>query len=122
MVALNPYPGHVIVKLECINHAHKPMGTALRKLSAQAKLGGKGVGKLTASKCKMLQNYYRGAILNNQGSIDGMKAAIWASLLHCISTDDNPCTSGAIPPGVGTGRQRRMGKHLVAITTMLETF
>ena len=47
VVTLNPYPGHEIVKLECINHAHKRMGTALRKLSADAKLGGKGVGKLT---------------------------------------------------------------------------
>ena len=90
VVALNPYPGHDIVKLECINHAHKRMGTALRKLSAQGKLGGKGLGKLTAKKCKSLQNYYRGAIINNQGSVDGMKAAIWASLLHCMSTDDNP--------------------------------
>lgn len=35
VVALNPYPGHKITKLECINNAHKRMGTALRKLSAQ---------------------------------------------------------------------------------------
>ncbi|XDV25581.1 hypothetical protein PO909_029478 [Leuciscus waleckii] len=35
VVALNPYPGHEIVKLECINHAQKRMGTALRKLSAE---------------------------------------------------------------------------------------
>lgn len=35
------------------------MGTALRKLSAQGKLGGRGAGKLTAAKCKSLQNYYR---------------------------------------------------------------
>ncbi|KAF3837907.1 hypothetical protein F7725_009675 [Dissostichus mawsoni] len=65
VVALNPYPGHEVVKLECINHAHKRMDTALRKISSQKKLGGKGVGKLTAKKCKTLQNYYRGAILNN---------------------------------------------------------
>ncbi|KAF3856788.1 hypothetical protein F7725_017511, partial [Dissostichus mawsoni] len=90
VVALNPYPGHEVVKLECINHAHKRMGTAFRKLSSQGKLGGKGVGKLTAKKCKTLQNYYRGAILNNQGSIDQMKAEIWAGLLHGMSTDDSP--------------------------------
>ncbi|KAL2087970.1 hypothetical protein ACEWY4_016798 [Coilia grayii] len=36
VVALNPYPGHVkVVKLECINHVHKRMGTALRKLCAE---------------------------------------------------------------------------------------
>ncbi|XP_058643478.1 uncharacterized protein LOC131547150 [Onychostoma macrolepis] len=90
VVALNPYPGHEITKLECINHAHKRMGTALRKLSAQGKLGGKGAGKLTAAKCKSLQNYYRGAILNNQGNVEQMRTAIWASLLHSISTDENP--------------------------------
>lgn len=90
VVGLNPYPGHEILKLECINHAHKRMGTALRKCSAVQKLGGKGLGKLTASKCKALQNYYRGAILNNQGSIDRMKSEIWAGLLHCMSTDDVP--------------------------------
>lgn len=55
VVALNTYPGHEITKLECINHAHKRMGTALRKLSAQSKLGGRGAGKLTAAKCKSLQ-------------------------------------------------------------------
>lgn len=60
IVALNPYPGHEITKLDCINQAHKRMGTALRKLSAQRKLGGKGAGKLTAATCKTLQNYYRG--------------------------------------------------------------
>ncbi|XP_028441071.1 uncharacterized protein LOC114560119 [Perca flavescens] len=54
VVALNPCPGHEVVKLECINHAYKRMGTALRKLSAERKLGGKGQGKLTAKKCKAL--------------------------------------------------------------------
>ncbi|CAM4622574.1 unnamed protein product [Leuciscus chuanchicus] len=58
VVSLNPYPGHEVVKLECINHAHKRMGTALRKLSAERKLGGKGLGKFMAKKCKTLQNYY----------------------------------------------------------------
>lgn len=122
MVALNPYPGHEVVKSECINHAHKRMGTALRKLSSQGKVGGKGVGKLTAKKCKTLQNYYRGAILNNQGSIDQMKVEIWAGLLHGMSTDDSPLHTGCNPPGVGIGKQRIMGKHLVGTNYMLQTF
>ncbi len=90
VVGLNPYPGPEITKLECINHAHKRMGTAPRKLSAQGKLGGKGAGKLTAAKCKSLLSYYRGAILNNQGNVEQMRTAIWASLLHSMSTDENP--------------------------------
>lgn len=85
-----PYPCHEVTKLECINHAHKRMGTALRKFSADKKLGGKGFGKLTANKCKALQNFYRGAILNNQGNIEGMKSEIWAGLLHCMFTDEVP--------------------------------
>ncbi|KAJ8389226.1 hypothetical protein AAFF_G00122460 [Aldrovandia affinis] len=97
VVALNPYPGIIVEKLECINHTHKRMGTALRKLSSQGKLGGKGVGKLTSKKCKSLQNYYRGAILNNQKSIDGMKAAIWAGLLHSMSSDENPMHTRCSP-------------------------
>lgn len=46
VVAL-PYPGHEM-KLECINHAHKRMSTALTKLSAEVKLVGRGQGKLKA--------------------------------------------------------------------------
>ena len=90
VVELKPYPGQEVTKLECINHAHKRMGTALRKISVGKKLGGKGSGKLTAKKCKSLQNFYRGAILNNQGNIEGMKSEIWAGLLHCMSTDEVP--------------------------------
>jgi hypothetical protein len=41
VVKLDPYPGIEIWKRECINHAHKRMGTALRKLSSE---------KLTAQK------------------------------------------------------------------------
>ena len=76
VVKLDPYPGIEIGKLECINHAHKRMGTALRKLSSEKHFGARGVGKLTAQKCKSLQNYHRGEILKNQGDIEGMKNAI----------------------------------------------
>ena len=97
VVGLDPYAGVEITKLECINHAHKRMGTALRKLSAEKRLGGKGVGKLTAHKCKTLQNYYRGAIVNNLGDVDGMKNAIWAGLLHSMSTDETPFHTRCCP-------------------------
>lgn len=134
VVALNPYPGHELNKLECINHAHKRMGTALRKLSVEGKLGGKGVGKLTAVKCKSLQNYYRGAILENQGSLEQMKTAIWAGLLHSMSTDENPLhtrckpswcwyrkavdndeTPGSHKQHTGTYLTREVGKKLLPI-------
>lgn len=55
-----PYGDTVVDKLECLNHAHKRMGTALRKLAKEERLGGKGVGRLTEKKCDDLQNYYWG--------------------------------------------------------------
>ena len=66
------------------------MGTALRKLSKEKRLGGNGRGKLTKPKCKSLQNYYRGAIMDNLPNIDKIRSAIWASLFHSMSTDDHP--------------------------------
>ena len=43
---LELYP-EPIVREECINHAHKRMGTALINLSKQKKLSGRGQGRLT---------------------------------------------------------------------------
>jgi hypothetical protein len=53
-----PYGPTEIRKLECVNHAHKRMGTALRKILKDQKLGGHGVGRLTEAKCESLQNFY----------------------------------------------------------------
>ena len=88
----NPYPDypHPIEKLNCINHTHKHMGTALRKLAKEQRLGGRGVGHLTENKCDSLQNFYRGAILDNLPNVDKMKSAVWASLWHSMSTDEEP--------------------------------
>ena len=37
-----------------------------------------------------LQTYYRYNIKNNVGDADAMRSAVWASLFHCMSTDENP--------------------------------
>ncbi|XP_046339365.2 uncharacterized protein LOC125381038 [Haliotis rufescens] len=88
---LQPYgPDISIDKEDCVNHAHKRMGTALLKLSKELRLGGRGKGKLTKDKALKFQYYYRFAITNNVGNIDGTRNAIWASLFHCMSTDDSP--------------------------------
>ena len=88
-----------IVKEECVNHVHKRMGTALRNLTKQKRLGGRGLGRLTQDKTMKLQHYYRYAVLNNVGNADGMRRAIWATLFHCMSTDEEPqhekCPDGA---------------------------
>ena len=59
-------------------------------ISQSSKLGGRGSGTLTMNKCQTLQNYYRGAIINNIGNKDNMRKAVWASLMHCLSTDQDP--------------------------------
>ena len=83
---------YAVEKLDCINHAHKRMGTALRNIRKTDKtVGGRGQGKLTEAKCVTLQNYYRGAIISNlKKGQDAMRDAIWASFFHSISTDDEP--------------------------------
>ena len=87
---LAPYPGVTIMREECVNHAHKRLGTALLKLSKTAKLGGKGHGRLTKKKALRLQQYYRAAIAQHTGDADGMRNAVWATLFHCMSTDEDP--------------------------------
>ena len=89
VVSMDPYDSP-IEREECINHAHKRMGTSLIKLSQKGKLGGRGFGKLTQAKALKFQMYYRGAIINNVGNPDGMRTAIWATLQHCMSTDEEP--------------------------------
>ena len=87
---LKCYGDTEIKKLECVNHAHKRMGSALRKLSKEERLGGRGRGRLTEAKCKDLQNFYRGAIVNNLGDTSSMRNSIWAGLWHSMSTDEEP--------------------------------
>ena len=44
------------------------------------------------------QNYFHGAILSNLDREENMRNAIWASLFHCTSTDEDPhhllCSEG----------------------------
>ena len=85
-----PYNDITIERDECVNHAHKRLGTAIRKLTQSLHLGGRGKGWLTLQKCSTCQNYYRGAIRNNIGSPTNMRKAVWATLYHCMSTNDDP--------------------------------
>ena len=87
---MKPYVDTELTKLECINHAHKRMGTALRKLAKTEKLGGRRAGRLTMDKCNILQSYHRNAIQENLGNVDEMKNAVLATLRHSMSTDTLP--------------------------------
>ncbi|GFV63421.1 uncharacterized protein TNCV_4458451 [Trichonephila clavipes] len=88
-------PDIVIKKEECINHTSKRLGTALRSTVKDCRaqgisLGGKSHGSLKEATIKKLTTYYKKASLRNKGDVNAMKTAIYATLLHSISTDANP--------------------------------
>lgn len=93
-----PYgDGFDITKLECVGHIQKRMGSRLRRLKRDFKKkllsDGKGIGgsgRLTNEEMDRLQNYYGKAIRENLGSEEDMERAIWATLNHGRSTDENP--------------------------------
>lgn len=91
-----------VEKEECVNHVHKRMGTAFRKLVKettvetetqkggvrQKKLLG-GRGKLTESVIEKVQDYYGAAIRRHvNGTVEEMSRDIWSTYYHCSSTDN----------------------------------
>lgn len=92
---LQVYGDKLIEKEECLNHVAKRLGTGLRNQVKEWKgkgitLGGKKQGSLTEEKIVKLQNYYRCAIKKNVPDVKKMKTAIFATLLHEMSTDSEP--------------------------------
>ncbi|KAK3889782.1 hypothetical protein Pcinc_006343 [Petrolisthes cinctipes] len=103
---LNPYDVPV-VKEECVNHVSKRLGTRLRKLkkelstSITTKTGKEvrrsvlgGAGQLTDKVIDTMTSYYGRAVRGDPkkpySDTNEMSAAIWASYLHAISTDEEP--------------------------------
>lgn len=86
---LNPYGDeHVVVKSECVNHVEKRMGTRLRNIKKEKKLGGKG--KLTDALIKKITKYYGLAIMRNSDSVEDMQRNVMATYWHMVSIDENP--------------------------------
>ena len=93
VVDSEPYKEYNVipVKLECIGHVQKRLGTRLRKLVKNHKGTSNplhGRGKLTDTIINSMQNFYGLAIRNNLGNIYAMKKAVWAVLFHCTKFDD----------------------------------
>ena len=66
------------------------IGNRLRKLKKTVPgLGGVGSGQLNNAVIDRLQNYYGIAIRTNVGNLEGMKRAIYVSLLHVASSEKN---------------------------------
>lgn len=94
----SPYgPDVDITKEECVGHVQKRIGTNLRNLKKD--LGKKkledgktigGRGRLTDRVIDKLQAYYGMAVRAHSGDLQAMCRAIWASVMHRVSTDAKP--------------------------------
>ncbi|KMQ83416.1 hypothetical protein RF55_20114 [Lasius niger] len=98
IVNVAPYDNTPVIKMECIGHLQKRMGSRLRECKKKTKgLGGKG--KLTEKVIDKLTVYYGLAIRRHCDSVQNMKNAIWATFYHYSSTDTHPqhskCPSGS---------------------------
>ena len=81
----NPYgEDRPVSKLDCVNHMHKRMGTALHKLAMEEQLGSKGHSCLLFHKWDKLQGYFPTAVPNNPGSQEDLWNAVWASCFPII--------------------------------------
>lgn len=94
---------NTVSKEECVNHVHKRMGYALRKLRDEVTeetvtAGGKrrykkllgGKGKITDNVILKLTDYYGNAIRRNVGStVQAMRNDILATFFHVTSTDED---------------------------------
>ena len=94
-----PYSSKVaIVKEECVNYDQKRLATGLRNLAQKRSLNGKK-GALTGNKMKLLQKYYRKAIVTNQDNIENMQREIKTAFYHSTLTDEENdhtyCSQGA---------------------------
>ena len=80
-------------------HSKRPVsGTPnITKLSDNKTIGGRG--RLTDGMIDSLQNYYGMAVRANAGDLEAMPRAIWASLMHRVSTDEKP-QHQYCPPGI----------------------
>lgn len=99
-----PYDDTQVIKLECINHVQKRMGTRLRKMRDEEKidvttkkgttirravLGGRN--KLSDKAIDTMTAYFGQHIRANVGkSYQEMKTAVMSSYYHIFSTDENP--------------------------------
>ena len=93
VVESKPYQEYDItpVKLECIGHVQKRLGSRLCNLVKSHKGTSNplhGRGKLTDSVINSMQNFYGLAIRNNLDNIYAMKKAVWAVLFHCTKFQD----------------------------------
>ncbi len=105
VVDSKPYAKYNVtpIKLECVGHVQKRLGSRLRELrkshkGTQTPLTGRG--KLTDRVINTLQNYFGMAIRSNQGKeVYQMKKAVGAVLFHCTEFSDEATRHLLCPDG-----------------------
>ena len=73
------------IKLECVGHVQKRLGTRLRNLVKAHKGTSQplsGRGKFTEKVINSMQNFYGLAIRSNKDNLYAMKKAVYAILFH----------------------------------------
>ena len=118
--AINVYEEKV-TKEDCVNHIAKRMWHGIEVIKKKLKGTPQsitGLGKVTAKLQKRMMNYYAKALRTNAPDVVAMKEGAYGSLMHMMSTDDNPQHTFC-PPGekswchyareTATGQARR--KH-----------
>ncbi|XP_047122418.1 uncharacterized protein LOC124805915 [Hydra vulgaris] len=83
----NTYKGIEVIKLDCIGHFQKRIGSRCRQLKKQVK-GLNGKGGLTSATIDWLQNYFGICIRQNCGNLEGMRSSALASLFHVASSSN----------------------------------
>lgn len=107
VVTHDPYKQYHVqpVKLECVGHVQKRLGTRLRNV-VKAHKGTKkpisGRGKLTENVINSMQNYYGMAIRNNCSNLYAMKKAVGAILWHCTAFSDQDKRHAMCPTDANT--------------------
>ena len=120
----NVYEEHVS-KEDCVNHIAKRMWHGIEVVKKKLKgtsLSITGKGKVTDKLQKRLTNYYAKALRTNAPDVVAMKEGAYASIMHMMSTDENPQHTFC-PPGekswchyareTATGQAR--GKHTASL-------
>ena len=115
VVDSNTYKDYNIspIKLECVGHVQKRLGTRLRNKVKEYKgtetpIGGRG--QLHEKAINSMQNYYGLAIRQNLDNVYAMKKAIGAILWHCTIFTDSEFRHRFCPSGEETWCKYKRGK------------
>ena len=107
VITRDPYEQYDVqpIKLECVGHVQKRLGTRLRNIVKACK-GTKnpisGKGKLTENIINSMQNYYGMAIRSNSNNLYAMKKAVGAILWHCTAFSDQDKRHALCPRAANT--------------------